>query len=69
MSAFAKAQVFSFCRRSAANAECEGDNIVYRDYVDLSVVATERVSYACVEETQKMSLRSNLDAIFPFGEG
>jgi 2-oxoglutarate dehydrogenase E2 component (dihydrolipoamide succinyltransferase) len=43
MSAFAKASCLALQEIPAANASVEGDNIVYRDYVDLSVaVATEK---------------------------
>ena len=43
MSAFAKACVHALKEIPAANASIEGDSIVYRDYVDLSVaVATPK---------------------------
>ena len=43
MSAFAKACTFALQEIPAANASIEGDEIVYRDYVDLSVaVATPK---------------------------
>ncbi|KIM22570.1 hypothetical protein M408DRAFT_283359 [Serendipita vermifera MAFF 305830] len=43
MSAFAKACTFALKEIPAANASIEGDSIVYRDYVDLSVaVATPK---------------------------
>lgn len=43
MSAFAKACAFALQEIPAANASIEGDEIVYRDYVDLSVaVATPK---------------------------
>jgi len=43
MSAFAKACSLALKEIPAANASIEGDEIVYRDYVDLSVaVATEK---------------------------
>ncbi|KAG8810068.1 2-oxoglutarate dehydrogenase complex E2 component [Serendipita sp. 399] len=43
MSAFAKAAVLALKEIPAANASIEGDSIVYRDYVDLSVaVATPK---------------------------
>jgi len=43
MSAFARASVLSLREIPAANASIEGDSIVYRDYVDLSVaVATPK---------------------------
>ena len=45
MSAFARASVLALKEIPAANASMEGDAIVYRDYVNLSVtVATPRVS-------------------------
>ena len=43
MSAFARASVLALKEIPAANASIEGDSIVYRDYVDLSVaVATPK---------------------------
>lgn len=43
MSAFAKASCLALKEIPAANASIEGDSIVYRDYVDLSVaVATPK---------------------------
>lgn len=43
MSAFAKASCLALKEIPAANASIEGDSIVYRDYVDLSVaVSTEK---------------------------
>jgi 2-oxoglutarate dehydrogenase E2 component (dihydrolipoamide succinyltransferase) len=43
MSAFARASCLALREIPAANASIEGDTIVYRDYVDLSVaVATEK---------------------------
>jgi hypothetical protein len=43
MSAFARASVLALKEIPAANASIEGDEIVYRDYVDLSVaVATPK---------------------------
>lgn len=43
MSAFAKASCLALKEIPAANASIEGDTIIYRDYVDLSVaVATEK---------------------------
>jgi 2-oxoglutarate dehydrogenase E2 component (dihydrolipoamide succinyltransferase) len=43
MSAFARASVLALKEVPAANASIEGDEIVYRDYVDLSVaVATPK---------------------------
>jgi 2-oxoglutarate dehydrogenase E2 component (dihydrolipoamide succinyltransferase) len=43
MSAFARAAVLALKEIPAANASIEGDSIVYRDYVDLSVaVATPK---------------------------
>ncbi len=43
MSAFARASVLALKEIPAANANIEGDSIVYRDYVDLSVaVATHK---------------------------
>ena len=43
MTAFARASVLALKEIPAANASIEGDSIVYRDYVDLSVaVATPK---------------------------
>ena len=43
MSAFARASVLALREIPAANASIDGDTIVYRDYVDLSVaVATPK---------------------------
>lgn len=43
MSAFARASILALKEIPAANASIEGDSIVYRDYVDLSVaVATPK---------------------------
>ncbi len=43
MSAFARASVLALKEIPAANASIEGDSIVYRDYIDLSVaVATPK---------------------------
>jgi 2-oxoglutarate dehydrogenase E2 component (dihydrolipoamide succinyltransferase) len=43
MSAFVKASVFALQEIPAVNASIEGDTIVYRDYIDMSVaVATPK---------------------------
>ena len=44
MSAFVKASAYALCEQPAVNAVIDGNEIVYRDYVDISVaVATPKV--------------------------
>ena len=46
MSAFVKASAYALTNQPTVNAVIEGNEIVYRDYVDISVaVATPKVRY------------------------
>jgi len=46
MSAFVKASAYALCEQPAVNAVIDGNEIVYRDYVDISVaVATPKVFF------------------------
>ena len=46
MSAFVKASAYALTQQPTVNAVIEGNEIVYRDYVDISIaVATPKVSW------------------------
>lgn len=70
MSAFAKASCLALKEIPAANASIEGDSIVYRDFVDLSVaVATEKgLVTPVVRNAETMNLVEIEEAIAGLGK-
>ena len=59
MSAFVKAAAYSLTQQPTVNAVIDGQDMVYRDYVDISVaVATPKVFFHtfCSTETSKLVL-------------
>ena len=50
MSAFVKASAYALTKQPTVNAVIDGQEILYRDYVDISVaVATPKVSWLSVK--------------------
>ena len=64
MSAFVKASAYALTLQPTVNAVIEGQEIIYRDYVDISVaVATPKVSQVQTRDSVLFDLRFNPDSI------
>ena len=61
MSAFVKASAYALTQSPTVNAVIDGTDIVYRDYVDISVaVATPKVCLLKIIYSEKTSKMSNI---------
>ena len=63
MSAFVKASAYALTLQPTVNAVIEGQEIIYRDYVDISVaVATPKVSQVQTRDSVLFDVRYNPDS-------